>query len=783
MKKVYLLLFASVLFVCSAKAQLVVFGDDYAPGISFAAFGGSTNTLTIDNSQSQSGTSSLKIAVTTGYTGGALVSAAPTNLSAYTALTFWAKNDQPAYKLDGVGLGNNASTTVYAVERNGVTLTSTWTKYYIPIPVASKLTAETGLFHFAEGSGEGAYNIWIDNIQYEFIPSIILGTPTAAFATETISKEVGATFNPNGTVSTYPPSIVPEGAMQTARAYFTWTSSNTSVATIDAFGAGTAVAVGSTNITGKLGSVTAAGQLTVNVSASVAPSTPAPTPPARNAGDVISLFSNAYTNNPVDTWSTGWSGCCHTLADLQITGNDTKKYELFHFAGVEFFGTPVDATTMEYIHLDIWSPNSTTFEVRLVDFSGATTEATVSSTHEKSKWVSLDIKLSDFTGLAARSKISQMLLLVPAGNSGIYYIDNIYFYKGGGSVGTEPTTAAPTPTKNAASVISLFSNAYTNVPVDTWSAPWDVAEVSDVQVAGNDTKKYTGLNFAGVEFTSNTIDATTMDYYHVDIWTPDATTFSVKLVDFGANGAFGGGDDTESQLDFVPAKSGWVSYDLKLSDFTGLASRAHLAQMLFLGSNSTLYVDNVYFYNSLLPVTLVEFKVAQKSSTAILQWSTASEQNNKGFAVERSSDATNWSQIAFVAGKINSNTLSYYSATDVAPVSGVNYYRLKQVDLDGRTTYYSPTKSLNFDASSATGLTVFPNPATTRVSVALGAIQSAASQYYIISADGKIVKSGSFDRSLSNTVQNIDVSRLQKGLYIIKLTDGTKQKSTKLIVD
>ena len=64
-----------------------------------------------------------------------------------------------------------------------------------------------------------------------------------------------------------------------------------------------------------------------------------------------------------------------------------------------------------------------------------------------------------------------------------------------------------------------------------------------------------------------------MDYYHVDIWTPDATTFGVKLVDFGADGVFGGGDDTESQLDFVPAKAGWVSYDLKLSDFTNLKSK------------------------------------------------------------------------------------------------------------------------------------------------------------------------------------------------------------------
>ena len=64
--------------------------------------------------------------------------------------------------------------------------------------------------------------------------------------------------------------------------------------------------------------------------------------------------------------------------------------------------------------------------------------------------------------------------------------------------------------------------------VDTWSASWDAADVVDVQIAGNDTKKYTSLNYSGIEFTSKTIDATTMDYYHVDIWTPDATTFALS---------------------------------------------------------------------------------------------------------------------------------------------------------------------------------------------------------------------------------------------------------------
>ncbi len=771
-----------LIFALSANAQLVVFSDDYAPGVTFTAFGGSTNTLSIDNSQSHTGTSSLKIPVTSGYTGGALVSATPTNLSSYTALTFWAKNDNPAFKLDVAGIANNAATTVYALERNGVVLSSTWTKYYIPIPVSSLLTAETGLFHFAEGAGEGAYNIWIDDIQYENVSSAILGTPTAAFATEEITKAIGQNFNANGTVTTYP--IVTEGAMQTARPYFTWMSSNNAVATIDNQGIGTAVTQGTATITAKLGSIAAAGTLTVNVTAQLAePTTAAPTPPARNASDVISLFSNSYSNNPVDTWSTGWSSGNHKYTELQISGNDTKKYELYHFAGVEFFGTPVDATNMEFMHLDVWTPNGASLDVRLVDFSGVSpTEATVSNPTDKSKWVSLDIPLSSFTTLGSRSKLSQMLFVVEVGKNYTYYVDNIYFYKGGGSVGNEPTEAAPTPTANSEGVISLFSNAYTNVPVDTWSAPWDNADVADVQVAGNDTKKYTNLVFAGIEFTTNPIDASTMDYYHVDIWTPDATTFKIKLVDFGADGAFAGGDDTESELTFTPALNQWVSYDIPMSDFTGLASRSHLAQMIFVASTSTVYVDNVYFYNKLLPVSFNSFNVSKQGNTTLLKWSTATEINNKGFAVERSTDGNNWKEILFIQSKVvNSTSTNNYTATDALPLQGKNYYRIKQVDLDGKSTI-TKVESVNFD-KVASIFSVYPNPVKNIINIKLGQIQNNAASYYLLSSDGKVVLRGSFDKILSLTNQTLNVSNLAHGSYIMTIADGSQKQTMTILIN
>ncbi|MCB0575199.1 MAG: hypothetical protein KDC61_11615, partial [Saprospiraceae bacterium] len=67
------------------------------------------------------------------------------------------------------------------------------------------------------------------------------------------------------------------------------------------------------------------------------------------------------------------------------------------------------------------------------------------------------------------------------------------------------------------------------------------------------------------------------------------------------DGAFGGGDDVEHQLNYdMPAQGQWVSYDIPLSDFTGLTTRAHVSQYILVGQPTganTVYVDNVYFHN------------------------------------------------------------------------------------------------------------------------------------------------------------------------------------------
>jgi hypothetical protein len=182
----------------------------------------------------------------------------------------------------------------------------------------------------------------------------------------------------------------------------------------------------------------------------------------------------------------------------------------------------------------------------------------------------------------------------------------VYFYDGEAGTPTEPAGPAPTPTRDPATVISLFSDAYDDVLVDTWSAVWDDAELEDVAIDGNATKKYTALTFAGIEATSAPVDASGMTHFSMDIWTPDPTAdpaaFRVKLVDFGADGAFGGGDDVEHEVtlgaltDPALATGAWVTLDIPLSEFTALTTRGAVAQLIISGDPDTVWIDNVYFH-------------------------------------------------------------------------------------------------------------------------------------------------------------------------------------------
>ena len=599
-----------------------VFLDGFGEGLDYQAFSNSKlDAISLDVAEKYDGEKSLRVTVPNEgdpsgwYAGGAFIAPGGRDLSGYNALTFWAKSSM-VVPVGLVGFGNdNTGNSLYDASRSDLTFTTHWQKFVVPIPLASKLRAEKGMFQFSVGAYEKmGFYVWFDEIQFEKLGTI--AHPRAVVASTTINAEAGEVLDAGVTAVTFNVNGVDQ-TVDAAPAYFTLTSSDESVATTDDYGRIIAVDIGTTEISVNLGSEEVADKIVVNVvSPSPKPTTAAPVPSVA-AEDVISLFSNAYNNVNVGTWNTGWEFSTAVLEEVQIAGDDVKLYTNLNFVGIEFTAPTIDASSMTHFHLDIWTPDQTAapaaFKVLLVDFgSNAVYGGNDDSSHELSftspvlqsqTWVSLDIPLTNFAGLTSRRHLAQLVL---SGDPNTVYVDNVYFYKGTVVDPTVPNVAAPNPTFAASNVISLFSDAYTNVAVDTWSASWDNANIADIQVAGNDVKKYSNLVFAGIEFTSQPIDASAMTHFYMDFWTPDPTAapavFRIKLVDFGANGAFGGGDDVEHELGLnntttpALATGTWVSLNIPLTNFQGLITKGHLAQLIISGDPNTVYIDNVLFH-------------------------------------------------------------------------------------------------------------------------------------------------------------------------------------------
>ena len=174
-----------------------------------------------------------------------------------------------------------------------------------------------------------------------------------------------------------------------------------------------------------------------------------------------------------------------------------------------------------------------------------------------------------------------------------------------------------------------------------------------------------------------------------------------------------------------------------------------------------------------LPVELVEFELVLIENGIQLYWTTASETNNEGFEIERSTDGLNWETIDFVEGEGSSIDWSHYDYLDKSPALGFNYYRLKQVDYD-ETFDYSPVKVSVWQGSDDPGkmqLAVLPNPATDWVTVGLTGQMTLHGdiQFDIFDQTGRLVRSILRDK---NDDIRISLDGLASGFYMIHARQG-----------
>ena len=166
-----------------------------------------------------------------------------------------------------------------------------------------------------------------------------------------------------------------------------------------------------------------------------------------------------------------------------------------------------------------------------------------------------------------------------------------------------------------------------------------------------------------------------------------------------------------------------------------------------------------------LPVEMGNIDITCEDGNAVIKWSTYTEINNEYFTIERSSDMLVWEEVGRVSGMGNSNVMNTYSWTDINPI-GVSYYRIKQIDFDGKYKVFDPL-TLDCDARKD-WIKVYPNPTSGLINIELSSgIQF--EQPAIYNGVGQFVSNLSSILSQGESIYTADISFLPPGTYYLRM--------------
>ena len=170
---------------------------------------------------------------------------------------------------------------------------------------------------------------------------------------------------------------------------------------------------------------------------------------------------------------------------------------------------------------------------------------------------------------------------------------------------------------------------------------------------------------------------------------------------------------------------------------------------------------------TVLPVELMNFQADALATQVALRWATASESDNDHFTIERSADGSSFTPIAQVDGVGTSAMHTDYAHTDEAPLRGLNYYRLKQVNTSGQYTY-SNTVAVAFGSVFQTGLP-YPNPAIGAVSIDLYSSTAGTTHLRALDALGRLVAERAFELGSGPATLSLALPGYDPGAYALQV--------------
>jgi hypothetical protein len=165
---------------------------------------------------------------------------------------------------------------------------------------------------------------------------------------------------------------------------------------------------------------------------------------------------------------------------------------------------------------------------------------------------------------------------------------------------------------------------------------------------------------------------------------------------------------------------------------------------------------------------LLSFQADPYGRQVVLSWATASEFNSAHFIIEHSTDGTGFKVIGSVPAAGTSSTIQQYRIVDGAAVSGLNYYRLNSMDLDGSSTT-GPVIHVDMGQLNAG---IYPNPTDGLIHIDLPSAEEGEGQYNLLDMSGRILQQGVFSIKSESFHLTLDVGGYSQGSYVLELTDA-----------
>ena len=197
----------------------------------------------------------------------------------------------------------------------------------------------------------------------------------------------------------------------------------------------------------------------------------------------------------------------------------------------------------------------------------------------------------------------------------------------------------------------------------------------------------------------------------------------------------------------------------------------YFAKIIQADGNS-IWTSPVWVYRSAiaLPINLTRFTGRPVSKTVELSWTTAQEMNNDRFEIERSADGTRYENIGMVPSKFHTTSLSTdYTFNDLSPLNGINFYRLKEISMDGTFTY-SDVVAVKFESPAISITKINPNPVIHVLNIVCESKESTPVNCNLYNSEGRLVGNSKTYFSAGANTLSMDVSALEAGVYFVVLS-------------